>query len=93
MGQASEQPRYGQASRLTGQAMKALDREAAERTMVTLIELQKSTTQIGKSVKRRAISHALPSILNTLSYSEIWWWQHSAAWILLFSRKREAGQS
>ena len=38
---------------------RALIREAAKRPLITLEELQRSTAQVGESVHRTTISHAL----------------------------------
>ena len=59
MAQLKNIPRHGCPPKLTGQAMRALIREAAERPMITLEELQRSTAQVGESVHRTTISHAL----------------------------------
>ena len=51
--------RHGCPPKLTGQARRTLIREAAKRPMITLEELQRSTAQVGESVHRTTISHAL----------------------------------
>ena len=58
-GTTANLPRHGHPPKLTGQARRALIREAAKRPMVTLVELQRSTAQVGESVHRTTISHAL----------------------------------
>ena len=50
---------HGRPPKLTGWARRALIREAAKRPMVTLEELQRSTAQVGESVHRTTLSHAL----------------------------------
>ena len=52
-------PRHGHPPKPTGRARRALIREAAKRPTVTLEELQRSTTQLGESVHRTTVSHAL----------------------------------
>ena len=58
-GTTANLPRHGRPPKLTGRARRALIREAAKRPMVTLEELQRSTAQVGESVHRTTISHAL----------------------------------
>ena len=58
-GATSNLPRHGCPPKLTGRVQRALFREAAKRPMVTLEELQRSTAQVGESVHRTTLSHAL----------------------------------
>ncbi|MCJ8733927.1 hypothetical protein PDJAM_G00229400 [Pangasius djambal] len=51
--------RHGRPPKLTGQARRALIREAAKKPMVTLEEVQRSTALVGESVHRTTISRAL----------------------------------
>uniref|UniRef100_A0A803K701 Transposase Tc1-like domain-containing protein n=1 Tax=Xenopus tropicalis TaxID=8364 RepID=A0A803K701_XENTR len=55
-------PRQGRPPKLTGRTRRALIRNAAKRPMVTLDELQRSTTQVGESVHRTTISRALHKV-------------------------------
>ncbi|MCJ8737809.1 hypothetical protein PDJAM_G00028230 [Pangasius djambal] len=59
LGTTANLPRHGRPPKLTGRARRALIREAAKRPMVTLVELQRSTAQVGESVHRTTISSAL----------------------------------
>uniref|UniRef100_A0AAZ1XDH6 Transposase Tc1-like domain-containing protein n=1 Tax=Oreochromis aureus TaxID=47969 RepID=A0AAZ1XDH6_OREAU len=55
-------PRQGRPPKLTGRTRRALIRNAAKRPMVTLDKLQRSTAQVGESVHRTTISHALHKV-------------------------------
>uniref|UniRef100_A0AAZ3S452 Transposase Tc1-like domain-containing protein n=1 Tax=Oncorhynchus tshawytscha TaxID=74940 RepID=A0AAZ3S452_ONCTS len=58
-GTTTNPPREGRPPKLTGQARRALIREATKRPKITLKELQSSILDIGVSVHRTTLSHAL----------------------------------